>query len=524
MLTSSNARRRTRTGLLALASLLTAGSVASAQSAKELPDAAVLARAIDAEVQKQLDAQKLPVSPRTSDAEFLRRVYLDIAGVIPPEDRAVTFLASLQPDKRARLIDELLASPEHARQMTDVWLDLLMPSTAEAVRRDQMPMVEWLTRSFVENKPLDRMFTELLTANGFQDENPAVTFFVVHESADQLVDTVSKALLGVHLQCAQCHDHPFTSWKREEYWGFAGFFGKVGRLYDRSPQAVERYGSSENAKKALMAPFSAKKLPPKFLRGEQPKLDVDKPYLPALAGWLKSPDNPYFSPAMVNRIWFQLLGRGLVNPIERMNSDNPATHPALLEHLSRQFIAAGFDARFLMRAICLSETYQRSTRPLEGNKADQQLYSHLPVRVLQPFQLADSLERVWSTGAKPTKPDTDPKAARRIHGVRASNAGYFATAAGTLPTEFRSGIPQALRLMNGKDTTQVYRVLVKVFEQAKTPPEVVTRLYLIALSRQPTPDELERMDRFVKKHGSQPETYHDILWVLLNSTEFITNH
>jgi hypothetical protein len=342
---------------------------------------------------------------------------------------------------------------------------------------------------------------------------------------DQLVDTVSRALLGVHLQCAQCHDHPFTNWKREEYWAFAGFFSKVGRLYERSPQAVERYGASETGTQALMLPFSAKKLPPRFLRGQQPTLDVNKPYLPVLASWLRAPDNPYFARAMVNRIWFQFCGRGLVNPVDRMNPDNPATHPALLDELARQFVAAGFDARFLMRAICLSETYQRSSRPLETNKADLQLYSHMPVRVLLPFQMCDSLDRVWNVGAAKQPPtSTDPKAERWMHGHRTGIAGFFAAEAGSLPTEYKLGIPQALRLMNGNETTLVYRVLVKVQDESKTSQGVITRLYLITLSRRPTPEELNRVDRFLKKHGNNSETYQDLLWALVNSTEFITNH
>jgi hypothetical protein len=505
--------------------LLVVGSPGLAQGGKPAPDPQVLAKAIDAEIRKALDSRKVPVSPPADDAEFLRRVSLDIAGVIPAAEKAAAFLDNRGPDRRARLIDELLAGPEHARQMSDLWLDLLMPRTAEATRRDQMPIVRWLNRSFAENKPLDRLFAELLTANGFQDENPATTFFVVHESVDQLVDTVSRALLGVHLQCAQCHNHPFSDWKREEYWAFAGFFSKVGRLYDRSPQAVERYGARENVKQPLMLPFSAKKLPPRFLRGEQPKLDPDKPYLPVLANWLIAPDNPYFARAMVNRIWFQFFGRGLVNPVDRMNADNPPTHPALLDLLTRQFAAAGFDARFLMRAICLSETYQRSSRPPTGNKGDQQLYSHMPVRVLLPFQLCDSLERVWSIGsAKQAIASNDPKAEQWMHGHRTSIAGFFAPEAGSLPTEYKLGIPQALRLMNGNDSTLVYRVLVKVLEESKTSQDVIRRLYLIALSRRPTPEELNGMDRFVKKHGNNPETYQDILWVLVNSTEFVTNH
>lgn len=512
------------TGLFGFAGLLTAGPAAFAQAGKN-PQS--LAKAIDAEILKALAAQKVPPSPRTDDAEFLRRVYLDIAGVIPTAEQAAGFLDNHGPDKRARLIDALLGSPEHARQMADLWKELLLPKTAAAMRRDQLPLFHWLNQSFAANKPWDNLFHELLTASGMQDESPATTFYIVHESVDMVADRVSRVLLGVQLQCAQCHDHPFADWKRDEYWAFAGFFGKVGSLYQRSPQGGERYGAGEMSTRKLMQPDSARQVPLKFLRGAAPQVDPARPYLPVLADWLTGADNPYFARALVNRVWFHFFGRGLVNPVDGMNADNRPTHPELLDRLAREFVASGFDGRFLMRTICLSETYQRSSRPVDGNQDDTKLYSHMPLRVLLPFQLHDSWEQVLSVGdAKPSAAPTatDPKLEKRIHGSRNGFAAFFTPEEGSVPTDYRAGIPQALRLMNGKDSYRINRVVPVALKQTKSAPETITHLYLMALARRPRPEELERITRLVAEENNPTQTYTDILWALLNSTEFITNH
>jgi Protein of unknown function (DUF1549)/Protein of unknown function (DUF1553) len=515
-------------GLLALSGLLATTPPVTAQSSsgKQTPDPLALARAIDTAIDKRLSEGKVPPSPLTTDAEFLRRIYLDIAGVVPAWDHAAAFLDSKAAEKRTGLVEKLLASPEHARMMADVWKELLIPKTAAAMRRDQIPLARWLERSFAENKPWDRLFHELLTASGMQDENPATTFYIVHESVDEVTDRVSRVLLGVQLQCAQCHDHPFADWKRDEYWGLARFFTKVGPRYERIPKRGERYGAGENGKKTLLRPASARMVPARFLRGKQPDLDPNKPYLPVLADWLTAPDNPYFARAMVNRLWAHFFGRGLVDPVDRMHADNPATHPELLDLLTREFVASGFDGRFLIRAICLSKTYQRSCRPLAANKADQKLYSHMPVRVIQPFPLHDSLERVWAGGKEiRAPPPTDPKAEKRFHGSRNGAAAFFAAEEGSSPTEYRAGIPQALSLMNTKDTIyRLFRATRDTLREAKSPQETITRLYLMTVSRRPRPAELDRLTRFIKEQGSKPDVYGDILWALLNSTEFFTNH
>src|SRR5262245_24275902 len=217
--------------ILALAVMLLA--VPASPAAKKAPspneskNAKGLAAKIDQRIEARLQEEKVIASPGTSDAEFLRRVSLDITGVIPSGDKAKAFLDSSDPDKRAKLIDELLASPEYGKRMADIWQDLLLTRTSDNRRMNPAPFYEWLKEQFTANKPWDQMVKELLTASGTQDKNGAVTYFVANESVDKITDNVTKNLLGVQLQCAQCHNHPFTSWNQSEYWGMAAFFMKV---------------------------------------------------------------------------------------------------------------------------------------------------------------------------------------------------------------------------------------------------------------------------------------------------------
>ncbi|MGE3804736.1 MAG: DUF1549 domain-containing protein [Gemmataceae bacterium] len=490
------------------------------------PEAAMLARQIDREIARKLAAAKLNPGPVCDDAEFVRRVYLDIAGVIPPIAAVEKFLESKDPAKRARLIDSLLDSPEYARQQADIWKELLIPKTAAAARRDHLPLVNWLRDSFASGKPLNQITREVLAGSGMQDESPGTTFYVVHESVDQVTDRVSRVFLGLQLQCAQCHDHPFQDWKREEYWALAGFFSKVGTEFKRVPGKGDFYGATETSKKKLMRPPSMREVAPQFLRGARPKLAEGQPFLPVLADWLTSADNPYYSKALVNRTWFHFFGCGLVNPIDDMSAKNEATHPELLELLAKNFAIAGFDARYLMRAICLSDTYQRrSLAPGEADAAGK-LYAARLVKVLTPFQLHDSWEQVFNGGkykAWPEKFD-DHKAELRFHGSRNGFANFFQVEEDAAPVEYTAGIPQVLKMMNSRDVQRIPNAL-KEFDAARSPaPRLLENLYLATLARRPRATELEKLTAFLAAQKDQAQAQQDILWALLNSTEFATNH
>lgn len=484
-------------------------------------------RFIDESVQKRLAAEKIAVSPRADDAEFLRRAFLDITGTVPTVERAVAFLDSTDPDKRAKLIDELLASPQYARRMTDIWKGLLIPSTAASARQKHEPMETWLNASFAANKPLDAFTRDVLTASGLQDENGAVTFFLTHESIDEMTDRVSRVFLGVQLQCAQCHKHPFGDWTQAEYWGMAAFFRQVKSVYVKDG-TVQRYGAREDtapkSRALLMVPPSEKKQPPTFLRGGEAKVPADGPCLPVLAGWIASPNNPYFARAAVNRVWHQFLGRGLVNPVDDMIADNVPSHPDLLDALTREFVASGFDLKNLIRAICNSEAYQRTSKPNGENATDKALYSHRAVKVMTPFQLFDSLESVFALAHNDKTPPITDQARKTKAGERNRFAAYFKGEDDPDPTEYQSGIPQALYLMNAGHHYRIAKAANEVANRLKAPERIVEVFFLATLSRRPTEREAQVMTAHIAKAADKRTAYHDVLWALINSTEFVSNH
>jgi hypothetical protein len=386
------------------------GPVASSFAAGTFLDSRALARHVDAAIDARLREEGVGPSPPAADAEFLRRVYLDVAGHIPPADKVAAFLDSREPNKRVKLIDELLASPDYGRHQADLWQALLLPRNSDNrfVRFDAM--AKWLEEGFNEGKPWDRMVREIVTASGATDKNPAVYYVLANRGPDKLTDNVTRLFLGVQLQCAQCHNHPFTDWKQDEYWGMAAFFSKV--RMQGNPMAALRQGApftvaEGDRGRPLPRPDAAKNLPPKFLQGQHAVVNSGRSPREVLADWMTSRRNPYFARAMVNRTWGELFGRGLVNPVDDMHDGNPPSHPQLLADLADQFATNGFDHKALVRALCNTRAYQRSGKPTAGSAdAGPELFAHMAVKVLTPEQLFDSLVQVLG---EPRRPPQQPR-------------------------------------------------------------------------------------------------------------------
>ena len=537
--TPARARLRSWLGLLAVSTLsLLAifgthdpGSVALAQTptAAKL-DAHALAHVIDGAIQSRLAKEGIPLSPRTGDAEFLRRVYLDLTGRIPPVEKVIAFLDGKDANKRARVIEELLAEQRYGQWMAETWTKLMVPRESMNRLLQAKPLQDWLAAGFNANKRWDKLVHELLTATGEQDKNGAVTYFIGNNSVDKITDSVTRLFLGVRLECAQCHNHPFTSYKRNEYWGMAQFFMKV-RL-TANPQQAKKKGISPGIvedgrarKKKKGLPDSARIVPAKFLEGAQPKLDPAQPYRPVLAQWLASADNPFFARALVNKVWGHFFGRGLVNPVDDMHADNPASHPELLATLTEQFKRSGFDVKYLIRAIVSSETYQRTSRPLARNASDRELFSHMAVRALTPEQLYDSLTSVVGPPGRGVFPKKKGGIRKGPFGPRQQFVNFFGVEGGGDPLEYQAGIPQALRLMNAPLLNNTGPLVNQALTRGnKMPARVVVQLYLAVLSRRPTPDELQRRLSYVARQAEPRTAYMDLAWALLNSSEFALNH
>jgi hypothetical protein len=492
-----------------------------------IPQADLVAK-IDAGIDKQLIAEKLTASPQSTDAEFLRRVYLDIVGTIPTADEARKFLDDTTPTKREKLIDFLLTQPGYGTHQADLWMAKLYLKDSDNRFLLKEPLADWLAKEFNANTPWNSFTTKLLTATGDVETHPEVTFFLANRTIDKLTDAVGTHILGQSVACAQCHNHPFTSMKQTEYWGMANFFAKtnierpknMNKGGDNTKIGVKEGMVSSKAKDFF--PEAALKVSPSFLGGEKPKMSERDPYRPALAAWITARDNPYFAKATVNRVWGQLFGEGLVNPVEDMHEGNPATHPEILELLADQFIASGYDLKQLTRTLMLTKTYQRTSKPTAGNDKDETLYSHRMMKVMMPEQLYDSIMAIQNTaGAIPeprlkgaVKPNRGPGTSRDAF------VNFFLSGADKAnAAEYEAGIPQALKLMNSRQSLGNNPSAVRQFiKPGNTAAQNIESLYLAALSRRPTAEETAKLQKYLADNGK--DSYADVLWALTNSSEF----
>jgi hypothetical protein len=489
-------------------------------------DVKAVSQLIDREINKKLAEAKLAPSAKCSDAEFIRRVTLDISGVIPSAERVEKFLADNDAEKRNKLVDELLASSKYGSHLADIWGTPMFPIDTDNRFVNKEPLVKYLAETFNANKPWDRMAHEILTATGEQEKDGAVTFFLANRGVDKLTDSVGKLFLGVQIQCAQCHNHPFAKWKQTEYWGMAQFFYKVNSQVNRNAKtdiAAKVEEVNRPQRKLNPVPESAKNVAAKFLGAEQPKLDSGKPYRPVLADWICTAENPFFSKSIVNRVWAQYFGKGLVNPIDDLSDENEPTHPELLQALSKEFAAGGFDLKQLVRSICASDAYQRTSIPTLANKSDTVLYSHMAIKVLTPEQLFDSLVAVVGEfGGKGPPAKMGPG---RIGGSpRERFVSFFSGADNAKATDYEAGIPQALRLMNNPRLSGSPNLLAALAKAGDQPAKVIDKLYLMTVNRKPTDAETKRLTQYIAKAGDSRSAYGDILWALLNSSEFALNH
>jgi hypothetical protein len=503
---------------LASVNLTRAGDLSSRRTIQKL-DTVALARLIDDHIDKRLQDGQIASSPRTDDAEFLRRVYLDIHGVIPTVDQARVFLDKNAPDRRARLVEELLASPRYAAHFADIWHNHLYPANANQ-RIKPEALVRWLEHGF-QTKTWDRMAHDLVTAMGSQEQNGAVTYMLKGRftlSVTEMTDLTSRSFLGVRLNCAQCHNHPFAAWKQSDYWGMAAFFTQIQRL----KPVVAFTTITESNVDPRKLPEADMLREPRFLGGELLQAAPAQSLRKALADWMIARDNPFFARAMVNRMWGHFLGRGLVHPVDDMHEGNPPSHPELLEALTEQFKANDFDLKYLCRAICQSETYQRTSKPVAGNAKDDKLFSRMLIKVLTPEQLFDSL--VLATGNAGNR----SPAGKPINNPRAEFVRFFGGDGEVDPTSYSRGIPEALRLMNSGQflgpRSEAF-VTKQIVDVGAPPAQALDRLYLRILSRRPSPDESKLMLKYLEQSGAERrQLYAEIVWALLNSSEFSLNH
>lgn len=487
------------------------------------PDAAELAALIDQHVDARLKTERIAPAEPADDAEFLRRVYLDLHGVIPTAEQANRFLTDTRSDRRARLIDELLDAPRYGEYLADNWQNYLISPLADdrLIRANQFR--KWLAERF-NTTTWDRITTEILTATGKMDDNPAVNYLLegrLPRTAPDLADLTSRYFLGVRLSCAQCHDHPFVAWKQQDFWGMVAFFTQIqtpGR-----PKMVYQAGIRDNPDLTLDslkdgAPDGFLSRAPTFLGGEPLKVERQTTHRAALAAWLTSAKNPYFARALANRTWWRLFGRGLVNPVDDMHTANPASHPELLDLLAGRFAESGFDHKFLTRAIVSSRAYQRTSR--SGDAPDQHaaLFGRMPIKVLSAGQLYDSLVVILGT---PVRKSGGPQADARAEFVQ-----FFSDDGDPDPTAYRRGIPHLLRQMNsdqfgGRNAVRMASSLAK---PGRSTDDVAADLFLTILARRPTADEVTLFRTHANRVGALETATREFAAALLLTSEFALNH
>ena len=496
--------------------------VAASATAPDYPGLAAY-NYIDEPVFAKLKRLNIRPSADSSDSEFLRRVYVDTIGLLPSETEARAFFDSRDPAKRAKVIDQLLDRPEFAELWALKFSELFRAGTYESGPKGARIVYEWLRRSFLENKPWDRIATELLLSQGahFFGKQPSSFYNISKDSdAPDNATNVSQLFLGVRIECARCHNHPWEKWTQDDFYGFAAFFARVG--------VKEVYENDENAnyymeEGTVTNPKTKQVASPKYLDGPVEKDAPDKDIRESLAHWMTASDNPFFARAIVNRIWKHYLNRGLVEEVDDFRVTNPPTNPALLDAMAKDLSGHGYDLRGLIRVILNSRTYQLSAEPNESNRGDSLNYSHYYMRRMIAEEMLDTISQV--TGV-PEKYKGYPPETRAMQVYAAGSPSYMLGAFGRLNRDVicernqQPDIVQTLHLISG-DTIQKKLVKWKP-DPSLTDEQMVDRIFLSALTRLPGPEEKARVIEAAKTNRAA--AFQDLLWAILNSKEFLYNH
>jgi len=469
-------------------------------------------------------------SPLCDDATFVRRAYFDAIGTLPSIAETKAFIASNDPKKREQLIDRLLGltgdpkldvhNDRYAAYWTLKWSDLLRNHSNTVGEQGMWALHNWLKQSLRTNKPFDRFVRELVTAKGSIFSNGPANYFRINRNASDLTESTAQLFLGIRLQCAKCHHHPFEKYSQEDYRGFSAFFSRVGT------KNSQEFGLFGRESVVVVRPSGSAK--GQTLDGDSVThpLDLRIP----LAEWLTSPKNDYFAKNVVNRYVGYLLGRGLVEPIDDLRETNPPTNVELMDALAKHFVKHKYDLKRLIRAIMVSRLYQLDSQPTKANAADDRFYSHFKVKRISAEPLLDAIDAV--TGV-PTKFRNLPPGTRAIELPDAEYPNYFLSTFGKpkrasvcecerMPDE---SLSQALHTLNGD--TLVTKIaspagrLQKLLRAKNPHDEIVEELYLATLSRYPNDKERAACRRLLKESPSPKEFYEDLLWSLLNSKQFL---
>jgi hypothetical protein len=473
-------------------------------------------------------------SPPCDDATFLRRATLDVCGRLPTSDEAREFIADETADKRAKLIDRLLESPDYPAFFALRWSAILRNSQLAGANQAAYAFHNWIRDSIAKNQPYDEFVRGVVACSGEWQDAPAINWLWQNRD-DQLHQTtadVAQVFLGTRLQCARCHHHPYERFSQEDYYGLAGFFTRLGRKSFGEPPP---YFASASPTTGERSPITDKTPEPKYLDGEYAKFSAEEDPRQALVDWMANPENPLFAKALVNRLWGHFFGRGLVNEVDDLRQTNPPSNPELLDALAKDFIEHRFDTKHVIRTLLNSQVYQLSSEPGEKNRDDRQDFARFYGRRMMAEVFLDAVDQ--ATGNK-----------SRFSGMAASSravdlphegfGSYFLDTfdrprrVTTCECERSAGatLAQVLLLANSEEIESKLAAsdgkIAKMLDRKLPIKEIIDELFLGALSRYPDPRELQTTLSFIDKAdpiGQRP-ALEDVLWTLINSKEFMFNH
>jgi hypothetical protein len=484
---------------------------------------------IDGLVYKKL--RKLNVLPSDScdDADYLRRVYLDVIGTLPTPDEARRFLGDKRADKRARLVDELLRRPEYADYWALKWADLLRIDRQALGHKRAYGYYEWVRDSLAQNKPFDRFAREIVTAEGPLGEVGPASFYKAVAKSGDAASTLSQVFLGVRIACAQCHHHPFDRWSQADYYGMTAFFAPVAVRGGPRDEVLLASGPAE-AKNPRTGEISFAHA----LAVQSPKQPLKGDCRPALADWMTAADNPWFARSLANRLWAHFVGRGLVEPVDDVRTTNPPTNPELLDALARSFVESKYDVKQLIRTITASRAYQRSSKPNATNARDEQNASRAPFKRIDAEVL---LDMVCQTTGVPEKFAGVPAGSRAIQLWDSKVPHYFLKLFGR-PVRASAcecervsepGVAQVLHFLNSQEIhaklTDDGGMVARLVKAKADDAALAEELYLTFYSRLPTEKEKGVAVAYLKKNaGRRRKAAEDLAWSLMNALEFVFNH
>jgi hypothetical protein len=491
---------------------------------------------IDKLVHDKLHKLRVIPSGNCSDDVFIRRVYIDIVGMLPTVEEYNAFIGDKAPDKRAKLIDSLLDRKEFTEMWVMKWSELLQIRSDNNVARGisykaSLLYYNWLKERIAANKPLNEIVIELLGSTGGTFDNPATNFYQIERDTLKLSENVAQVFMGMRLQCAQCHNHPFDRWTQDDYYQWASFFSQVGRKNADDPREQVIYNRNSGE---VTHPLG-RKSPPKFLGGEEPDL-TGKDRRVVVAEWLASPENPYFAKNVVNMVWSHFYGVGIIDPVDDVRVSNPASNPELLDALAKNLQDYNYDFKQLVRDICNSATYQRTTQANPTNESDLTNFAKSRIRRQRAEVMLDTVTQVTETK---NKFKGLPLGARAVQIADGNTSTYFLKTFGRAEREtvcscevkMEPNLSQALHLLNG-ETVSVRidqgGVVKKLMGEKKTPEQIVENLYIRCLSRKPTAEEIKQLNAQIAAVGAEPAqieaVLNDVFWAILNSKEYMFNH